>query len=89
VCFSRGADNKEVIIDRPIGLATNYETYQRNRQSNQTIVKAGGVNAGGPSAIPLLPLGTQKKSYLIFIQQINFENCIIQNMAYYTYHFKS
>jgi len=73
VCFSRGADNKEVIIDRPIGLATNYETYQRNRQSNQTIVKAGGVNAGGPSGNPLLPSGTEKKPYSILTQQINFE----------------
>lgn len=29
LCFFQSTDNKEVIIDRPIGLATNYETYQR------------------------------------------------------------
>lgn len=30
VCVCR-ADNKEVIIDRPIGLATNYDAYQLTR----------------------------------------------------------
>lgn len=64
--FVQGADNKEVIIDRPIGLATNYETYQRHRQSNQTIVKAGGVNAGGPMKSPDAFLHSEKNHKLKF-----------------------
>lgn len=52
-CLCR-ADNKEVIIDRPIGLATNYDAYQLTRSLSLTLsfsLERGRCSVGGRALI--------------------------------------
>lgn len=53
-CLCR-ADNKEVIIDRPIGLATNYDAYQLTRSLSLTLSRSylgkGRCSVGGRALI--------------------------------------